>query len=124
MCTQCIFPYNLVNGRCEKDIQNETETIICEKGYFLPIDNEGDQNCLKCNIEKCIECYGSKDLIICTQCIFPYNLVNGRCEKDIFQILAKYKTISDNQKTILIGNRGNYLVKEIKINNEIINYSI
>ena len=44
----------LTRNKDAQNNQNETETIICEKGYFLPIDNEGDKNCLKCNIEKCI----------------------------------------------------------------------
>ena len=42
--------------------------IICESGYYLPLDDPLTKNCKKCSIDNCIECFGSKLKDICIKC--------------------------------------------------------
>jgi len=67
------------------DDNNKSQTIItgtsipqktfqCEKGYFIPDDDETAKTCQKCSIENCEKCEGTKGLnncILCSTSFFP-----------------------------------------------------
>ena len=44
----------------------KSHIIICEYGLFLPEDDQ--KKCIKCSIENCFECIGSKLNNICIKC--------------------------------------------------------
>ena len=51
-----------------KNTQIANNKIICESGFYLPLDDPLAQNCTKCSLENCIECFGSKLKDICIKC--------------------------------------------------------
>ena len=126
--------YNNINNNDNYDFNNSsnissnnnTNDIICEDGLFLPEDDKS--NCVKCSIENCIKCFGSKlnhfcnkcepgfnsiyednKIVLCSICNEGYYLINGECKKYSFR--AKYK--SDGIEIKLI-NSFIYDISEIK----------
>jgi len=98
---------------------NKTQTsnneIICESGFYLPSDDPLAQNCSKCSIENCIECYGSKLKDICTKCNpeFKEIYINNKiesceipCEEGINE---KCKQCDKDDNKCLSCNDGYYL---------------
>lgn len=64
------------NGNEIKEIENclnydkiKNECLSCASGYYLPNDDTQKRNCLKCSVDNCDKCSGSKTNNICTQCI-------------------------------------------------------
>ena len=51
------------NNKNNKYIKDE---IICYNGLFLPEDDR--TKCIKCSIENCSECIGTKSNNICNKC--------------------------------------------------------
>ena len=47
--------------------RNKNE-IVCPKGYFLPEDSNGINECLKCSVDNCDECNGKILSNICISC--------------------------------------------------------
>jgi len=100
------------------NIENITNEIICDDyGFFLPEDDKTE--CVKCSIENCTKCFGSKlnhycnkcepglipiyeenKIILCSFCNEGYYLINGECKKYSFR--AKYK--SDGKEIKLINS--------------------
>ena len=44
--------------------------IECKSGYYLPVNSKSE--CLKCSIESCDKCSGSKEFNTCTSCFSNY----------------------------------------------------
>ena len=63
-------------------IQISNSKIICESGFYLPLDDPLASYCKKCSIENCIECYGSKIKDICLHCNpeFKEMYINNKIE--------------------------------------------
>ena len=72
------------------------EKIICEPGYYLPEDDESE--CLKCSLDKCKICSGTKSNNICSECFGGYILSDSICEI-AHSIKAIYNT-TENDQTI------------------------
>ena len=66
-CAEC---NNAIPGNC----------LICNKGYYLPLNEEDNKICLPCNrIENCLTCFGDKYHIICSSCDSLFYLENNKC---------------------------------------------
>ena len=50
-------------------IHSNGNSINCEPGFFIP---EKEENCKKCFLENCKECYGTENQNNCITCISPY----------------------------------------------------
>ena len=100
VCLSCELGYNLIDNKCEEKnaqiceigekekcktcksnpkLQNECET--CNEGYYLSEDNN-KTTCELCDIEGCLECFGSKDNKFCSKCQNGYNHINNKCIKE------------------------------------------
>ena len=109
-----------------KKYKNKNE-IKCDKGYFLPEDDKA--KCIKCSIENCNECIGTKlnnncnkcnpglnpiiednKIISCSICNEGYYLINDECKEYSFR--AKYKS---NGGTIQLINSDISKIKEMII---------
>ncbi len=113
LCLSCEFGYNLENNKCVKDkkmlpnctigdnelckVCNSNEDLrnecdVCNDGFYLPVDAENKTFCENCNkIEKCIECSGTKNNPICSQCLSGFKLVNNSCMEELCIIGEKEK---------------------------------
>lgn len=80
---------------CKSDpmLQNECET--CNEGYYLSEDNN-KTICEICDIEGCLECFGSKN---CSKCQNGYNLINNECIKETCIIGENEKCSSCKNET-------------------------
>ena len=72
------------------------DKLICEPGYYLPEDDESQ--CLKCSLDKCKICSGTKAKNTCTECFGGYILSDSVCEI-AHSIKAIYNT-TENDQTI------------------------
>ena len=72
------------------------DKLICEPGYYLPEDDESQ--CLKCSLDKCKICSGTKAKNTCTECFGGYILSDSIC-KIAHSIKAIYNT-TENAQTI------------------------
>ena len=54
------------NNKKRKNNKIIKDEIICDYGFFLPEDDK--TKCIKCSIENCNECFGTKLNNICTKC--------------------------------------------------------
>ena len=95
--------------------QNINNKIICESGFYLPLDDPLAKNCKKCSIENCIECYGSKLKDICIKCnpgfkgIYINNKIEScdiPCEEGMDE---KCKQCDNDKSKCLSCNDGYYL---------------
>lgn len=95
--------------------QIENNKIICESGFYLPLDDPLAKNCKKCSIENCIECFGSKLKEICIKCnpefkgIYINNKIEScetPCEEGINE---KCKQCDNDNSKCLSCNEGYYL---------------
>ena len=77
----------------------DKDELICDKGYFLPEDDPSQ--CIKCSVEKCIECHGTKLSDICTSCKLGYLLEKSICIEN-YSIKANYYSESENELINLI----------------------
>ena len=108
---------NSTNSTNSNSTNNNTNEIICEDGLFLPEDDK--TNCIKCSIENCTKCFGSKlnhfchkcepdlisiyedhKIILCSICEEGYYLINGECKK--YSFIAKYR--SDGSEITFISS--------------------
>ena len=68
ICKKCENGYKLVNGKCQKEENQEEEEeplnhkpeIECNEGYYLPKD---EKECKKCSMECCKECPNDKCIL-------------------------------------------------------------
>ena len=107
------------------DINKNKNEIICDNGLFLPEDDK--TKCIKCSIENCNECIGTKlnnicikcksglnpiyednNIILCSICNEGYYLINDECKKYSFR--AKYKS---NGKKMYLINSDKSRIKEM-----------
>ena len=109
------------NEKCLTCDPNTNQCSSCNPGYFVPDDAEIKNECQKCNIDKCIKCSGSKDSNICEECAFSYKPTNGICESKYYLIEAIYEISENNEKVKLMEKIENLLIKEVKLDGEIIN---
>ena len=68
----------------EEEQKEEEKTKVCESGYFIPDNSEPlKENCIKCNIDNCVQCSGNKNSPICILCKEDYILYNSmdKCKK-------------------------------------------
>lgn len=117
ICLSCESGYNLINNKCEEKfaqtceigekekcktcnsnpkLQNECET--CNEGYYLSEDNN-KTICELCDIEGCLECFGSKDNKFCSKCQNGYNHINNKCIKETCVIGENEKCSSCKNET-------------------------
>ena len=84
-CIECADGYFLYNKEC-------ISTLNCPTGTFF--DN-GNNTCVKCNINYCAEC---SSLNQCKRCNRGYNLENGECNKatTITNIIGDYMLVSES----------------------------
>ena len=136
VCSSCSLGYNLIDNKCiekEKEIpictigdnekcktcksnqkyRNQCET--CNEGYFLPKDENKDK-CEKCDIEGCLECFGTKNNKFCSNCKNGFNLVNNKCIKETCAIgenekCASCRNESGKEKVCATCNDG-YFIQE------------
>ena len=106
-------------------INKNKNEIICDNGLFLPEDDK--TKCIKCSIENCNECIGTKlnnicnkckpglnpvyennKIISCSICNDGYLLINNECK--MYSFKAKYKS---NGGTIKLINSDNSKIKEM-----------
>ena len=106
----------LTKGKEEENKEDGNDKEVKCANYFLPDDNEKEKIC--CNLDNYSECYETKDSIKCKECNLPYQAINGICELKYGLIEAKFKVTNENEEVRLIGTKGNYLIKKIKIDGE------
>ena len=96
--------------------QISNNKIICESGFYLPLDDQSAKNCKKCSIENCFECFGSKLKDICIKCNPDYKgiYINNKiescetpCEEGINE---KCKQCDNDKSKCLSCNDGIYLI--------------
>lgn len=75
------------------------DKLICEPGYYLPEDDESQ--CLKCSLDKCKICSGTKAKNTCTECFGGYILSDSVC-KIAHSIKAIYNTTENGQTISLM----------------------
>jgi len=115
---------------------NYKNELICDNGLFLPEDDK--TKCIKCSIENCNECIGSKINNICNKCnpglysIYEnnkiiscvnckeegYYLINGECKEYSFK--ARYKPDGSEIKLI---NTAKSKIKEMIVDGKKVNPS-
>ena len=79
---------------CNSNIKYQCEE--CNNGYYLASDGN-KEFCEKCdNIEKCLECSGTKNNPICQKCENGYELINGQCQLKMCEIGENEKCKSCN----------------------------
>jgi len=97
----------------------EKEKITCEPGYYLPEDNEDSEECIKCSLEHCKTCHGTKTENTCTQCIPGYMLDNSFCQTE-HSIKAIYSTKENGETISLMHYIYTNNIKNMSIDGEII----
>ena len=66
--------------------KNNNSKIKCDSGFYIPEDDEANQNCQKCTVENCEKCVGNKYMNFCTECkvgfqpIFEKEMVIKYCK--------------------------------------------
>ena len=78
----------------------DKEIIECETGSFLPEDDS--EKCIKCSVNNCQKCHGTKNNNICTKCVQGYMLYNDSFCNVEHSIDAIYSTSENYQKISLI----------------------
>jgi len=121
-----LFLYLLkMNKIKEFDINKNKNEIFCDNGLFLPEDDK--TKCIKCSMENCNLCFGTKlnnicnkcnpnanpiyednKIILCSICNEGYYLINDECKEYSFK--AKYKS---NGGTIQLINSDLSNIKEM-----------
>ena len=95
VCSSCESFFYLENNKCirkesciigekekcksckdEENLMNQCKT--CNEGYYLS-ENTNKTECLKCDIDKCLECNIKNNNLICNKCKNGYELLNNLC---------------------------------------------
>ena len=119
-----------------KNNQNIKDEIICNNGFFLPEDNK--TKCIKCSMENCNECIGTKlnntcnkcnpglnpifednKIISCSTCNEGYYSFKDECKE--YSLRAKYKS---NGGKIKLINSNISKIKEMIVDGNQVNPSI
>ena len=73
--SQCIIGENEKCKECDDKIPGNC--LYYNKGYYLPMNEMINRQCLSCNkIENCYTCFGDKNYIICSSCEKGFYLEN------------------------------------------------
>ena len=139
VCSSCESGYILIDNKCkEKEIEipnciigenekcktcninpklrNQCET--CNEGYYLS-EYENKTICEKCDIEGCLECFGSKKIKFCSKCQNGFELINNTCIKEKCVIgenekCASCRNESGKEKECATCNDGYYIQENSK----------
>ena len=101
--------------------QNINNKIICESGFYLPLDDQSAKNCKKCSIENCFECFGSKLKDICIKCNPDYKgiYINNKiesCETPCEEGINEKCKQCDNDKIKCLSCNDGYYLPEFEKN--------
>ena len=133
-CSLCDLGYELEENKCQKKIvQNcvmgekekckncsyiqKDQCDSCNEGYFLPENEENKNKCEKCDLDGCLQCFGTKKKHLCLNCKEGYKIINGFCEEETCSIgenekCASCRTEIGRKKECLTCNVGYYLEKD------------
>ena len=104
---QNIINYNRCHiGDAEKCLsckKNSKQCLSCNKGYYIPKDDENKQKCKKCSLENCAVCEGTKNndkCILCGSSFYPSYEKDTitKCSKDNFETREKENCFSFNKE--------------------------
>ena len=89
--------------KCLSCKNNSDQCLSCNKGYYIPKDEENKQKCTKCSLENCAVCEGTKNndkCILCESSFYPSyeNSIITKCSKDNFEIREKENCFSFNKE--------------------------
>ena len=86
---KCKTCSNYIKGNC----------LLCNDGYFLPIDSNNKKLCSSCSIkDHCIKCIGQSSFILCQECEEGYILKNNICEKK-----ENIVSLNDDEESCSLG---------------------
>ena len=133
-CSLCESGYELEENKCQKKVVKnciigekekcrECSHILkdqcesCNEGYFLPEDGQNKSKCEKCDLDGCLQCFGTKRKYICLKCKEGYNFKNGFCEEETCSIGENEKCVScrteiGRKKECLTCNEGYFLPED------------
>ena len=105
--------------KCLSCKNNSKQCLSCNKGYYIPKDDENKQKCKKCSIENCAVCEGTKNTdkcILCGSSFYPLyeNDTIIKCSKDNFEIreIENCLTFNKEKNQCSICNPGYFLPDE------------
>jgi hypothetical protein len=81
-----IFGFCITYNTLKKlEFENKNNNQMhCKPGYYIPSDNLGNKQCIKCSIEHCKKCYGNSNSNICTSCFSSFILKYDNSNKISF----------------------------------------
>ena len=140
LCSSCELGYDLSDNKCklqkteipnctigEKEkckecnsnpkLRNQCKT--CNEGYYLSENDNESKNrtiCQKCDIEGCLECFGTEKNKLCSKCDNGFEFLNNKCIKEKCVIGANEKcascrTENGREKVCATCNEG-YFIRE------------
>ena len=90
------------NEKCKECDLIKNECLNCEKGHYIPSDDEIKLECIKCSLEHCQSCQGTKDSNECDLCEDGYE---AEYEKDVIKSCKLMEDIMKNNCEVGEGEK-------------------
>jgi len=91
------------NEKCKECDLDKNECLNCNKGFYLPSDDEIKLGCKPCSLEHCQRCHGNLNESICDECENDYGeeLLNGIITLCKYRNIPKIKSkVGDGKKCL------------------------
>ena len=76
----------IIPDNCQIFDENKRICSKCINGYYLPDEDESKLNCIKCSINNCLECKGTKIANYCYKCQNDYSPIYEESNNTIIKI--------------------------------------